>query len=575
MVIQAVNRPQGESLAEVPVVGILSNPIIKEAISRVLESGCGESLDFALNSPRLRLLKEYFDESNLAEPDRLTVSNMSALSLGAHIYAGNEASLLKEAQLQIPPAEKLDSGSKALIRYTGEMLTAAAAKCLPDEAIEKIARFRNGTAEEQIEICHELYRLFISESQQSRGDLTTQSAFESIARKNYKNRADIKQVLPKEYGHWNRIDNIANCQGIAQMLAAFAKIADVPVVAVNPVKFSKDTLERTRNEIVQSVLQDLRKRDLKIPSDFQESLIAYKHIEAPHRLTDDYFHISVALQVSDGRWVLIDSHALAFGVISDKFELPRAISLLNKYDKVLPGVSVFCENSCDINHASDVIRTSANDFLTRSRLLERSLGEKPWNVHKVIETLIDSEEPLLIIEEFEGKNPELREAYQQSVDMRRYVVMHLLFGEDALDIGALLQAHLNPEVLEMRLGNLLSAYHCQACNLVAEVDQFKEMVNPAFEASNLDHHLATGAISYAISDDDSFNSEIADFMIESEFGQRTLRNKLSTALSYWDDSFAGVVESILSKVSAKHPLMERTLETLATVRNFRRSNEND
>jgi hypothetical protein len=190
--------------------------MIENTISRCFSEGCGIPFETAILSPRYaEILSE---ELSLSERFPADTDEGAALRAGL-LRMGTLLNNLPDDQAiagaHSSPLDHIwDFRLRALIRLLGETIVQAADYCLPDEITTFEEDWRNGDAEQQVQIAKTLFEIFIGDNQKiPEGELLTwSSAHRQIDREIRNNfEWDDRRVIPGAYGKWSD-KSIANCQ---------------------------------------------------------------------------------------------------------------------------------------------------------------------------------------------------------------------------------------------------------------------------------------------------------------------------------------------------------------------------
>ena len=375
---------------------------VMKAIEDGFGLGCGISLSQAMNSPRFRelLTKQNTLLSRYPENTHRGIALRAGhLVMGQLLHTLPESKALAEAKKIETPKFGCGIEMRALIQFFGESLIAEAGECLPDDVLELAREWKTASTERQIAIARELFFVFRSESQgHKKGEVLTlvkarQDLLRRAAERWDREESNGEDILPRLYGRWNEKCS-ANCQGKAQMLIAFAQLVGAEVMTVNTLSDGNQELRHLRNELARAITRDMRKRKLSdASSDFSDSMAGHIFAETFGEQIRD-FHVGVALKLRDGHWILIDPHALSWGVFSQHHYLNSTHRLLQKYGEVLPGLALI---RSDDGEMADRIRARINlsyDLIERSRKMEAVIREHVSTALDFIKVVMVSEDVL-------------------------------------------------------------------------------------------------------------------------------------------------------------------------------------
>ncbi len=313
---------------------------ILDAMQTVLKSGCGISFEEAVRSERYAELESQFKSLPKCFPAR--THRGIALRAG-HLQMGRLLNTTSErGAIKLPRSVQSEFGRgqamAPLVQLVGECLVKAAAECLPDDVVALAKEWREADVDRQIEIARTLFFRFNSEGQRHDEEFHLDTVTQNISKRILMNEHASERILPKQFGMWDPKTCIANCQGKTQMLTAFGRLAGTDVLAVSPLTTAHEVVEGWRSIVADRIREDLAQRKIEFPEPvFMDSLKAYE-IDKVFSDFDSHFHVGAALKLRDGRWVLIDSHAMSWGVFTPDWHLERIVGLLDKYGVVLPGI---------------------------------------------------------------------------------------------------------------------------------------------------------------------------------------------------------------------------------------------
>lgn len=489
-------------------------------IARCFKEGCGISFEEAVSSQRFAeiLSKESFllDEFP-ATIDEGVALRTDLLKMGVLLNTLSDKQAISEARrlsLDYVP----DFHSRAIVRLLGEHIIKAADDCLPDGIGELEKEWKSGDAEVQLRVAHSLFDLFVSDFQKAPGNefLDWSAADRHIQHETYYNMEhDDHRVLPKTYGKWDGGD-APNCQGKAQMLLAFAKRVGARALCVNTITSTGVVKNIWRDVAAKIIRQDLRDRNIpNIDPTFLESIEAFAFVRSFERTIPDFFHVGVVLEMCDGRWVLLDPHALTWGVLPSAYEMGKVDHLLTKYGPVHPGLSFQAHDRQTSALLFNERVGELQRLLQRSRDLEKVLRDAP-NVLEAFKAFQKIGEVEFIIEQ-EGLQEQM-----QHPDMREWFAHTLFFG-DRLSI---LEAAFDPEFLSRRIGSLTTYHHCQAMNLFKDqVTLGGQLIHPECEFALPEYTIAMSMIN-SLSITDGTTPATTEFFLNNDFGQISLYNAM-------------------------------------------------
>lgn len=537
--------------------------MLYETLEYALRVGCNSSLSAMIKSP---LFEEVFAKHAGASTMSLDSAEGIAWRAG-HLSMGTLFNTLPEkealAQAQTQSSDSSLGGTaetRALTECFGHALVLAAEKCLPSNVLALAQEWKISNADAQIEIARQLYFLFRSENQESHGELTIERVYEDWNRR-LDDRDDQSRFLPALFGEWNKDTCPANCQGKAQMIAAFARLAGTRSMVVSPLINGHDQEKRAREQIFLEVLEDVVERKLDdADSSFSEGLQAAQ-IDR-HLVHSNDFHIGIALELCDGRWLLLDPHGLSWGMFSDEWQLTKVCQMLEKYRWALPGLQLLCHDHGRAKQVVEEQMALARRLICASQQLGKKTKESDADFLQFIDLIAESEEfdllmHLDLIERGEGEYPQ-----DINAELRRYFATVLLLGgEDKLwDLSVMF----DPEFLPKKIKSWLTFYHATALNLFSNrLTNEGKLVHPVCEFGLPEYHLGISALNST-----SFfiprlqNSSKNQFFLGHSFDQVSLHNALS------DPVWGQAALQSLRSLPFVHSLCRRKMECQQRVKNW-------
>lgn len=500
---------------------------ILKSIEKVLSLGCGVTLEEVLVSERYKTLKK---ESETLFDRHLPESDIGLALLAGHLEFGRLVNTVGERMAltvckDLNPILGLGVEFRPLVQLVGEHLVSAATDCLTPELKAMAKSWKGKSADQQIEICEMVYQKLISNSQKSKGDLTFEILAESMESNRLANRYDHKKVLPRQYGLWDADSNVANCQGKSQMITAFARLAGAKVIIAHPLKHASVVMNEIRKFVYDKVMEDIKSRNItRLDKEFTESLQAGL-IEFANG-EKEYFHVCGCIELVDGRWVLIDPHALNFGVFSDKWNIATLVERLERYKEVLPGLSIYASDNSRHKELFGVVEKRLDVLFKQSRELEEELR---W--------ALDPMDLAFRLRESGGVEFMLRNFSKQDVskilderEMLEIASITLALGPKCLDLASLNPMDFDQDFLLSRIHTLITAHHCVALN------EFKDkymtdgsIIHPECELTNPEYSLAISAINSLV---ERYDSEVNRFFMDYSFDQTSMYNALGELMPY-------------------------------------------
>lgn len=497
---------------------------IQELFEYVLTEGCGVTLDSILQSQSYqRLLK---NQQGLFEryPPR---TDRGVMLRAGHLTGGMLLSCYPERgakhQAKIFTSQYGHGLEKrALITMTGKALIKAAKENLPEEALVIAKKWKQATADEQVALTHELYNLFTSDDQRTRTIINSKNVFKLIEEQYVSEdlRHGPAAVLPKKYGKWNKQNNPANCQGKTQMIIAFAEMVGAKAMIMLPNTLGRDVLDAVKMEASDKIYNDIIDRKIQFPDDeFMDSLESGMVKQTHHSMRSRSFHVCPVIQVKDGRWVLIDSNTLNWGILSEQWGIEKLHAKLSKYKDVLPGLSLGAADYQQRDSAVGMVWEKVNQYLLRSKNLQQIL-DPVQGITETAEAFADSEEFLQIAEEIFGEP--IPKGLERMSKMG--LAIQILF----VSTEHLYEAVLNDPLhfLQRKKDCLYTYYHCLAIDSINDTwNDDGHIIHPEAHFSvNNAYQIAISALNTVGIDENV--RQISSFLAEYCFCQTTLHNAM-------------------------------------------------
>lgn len=526
-----------------------------ETIEQVLARGCRLSLEDAFGSPVYIREKTITDALHGTHPEGTPLGialRAGHLVMGPLLQTMDDAEAINAARtLSSPYGHGMEL--RPLIWSVGDALVTAAGGCLSDDIRAMADEWRTASADEQIAIAKRLFHHLGSIDQRQSREIRTSNMHELLLRSLERNRHLDAAVLPAEYGNWERNHHVANCQGKTQMLAAFARLAGTRGLSVHQIHGAREEVDRWRLEITRAIGDDIRKREIRFPCEnFADSHNA-EMLTTRLQVHQASFHICIALELCDGRWVLIDPHALDWGVFPDVWDIPGIATRLTRYRDILPGIHVVADDLENVARLKAELMSFVDECFERSQTLQTRLCDID-DAAEFVQALIDSGEVPFI---FQHTQPESDwEALLQHDAVVDTLAWGLFLGEDAtnLNIGRMFEIIRDPDGLEKRMGMVLTAYHWFATEAVR--DQWTDsgrLLHPVCAFGHLEYDLAIAAInSLSIG---RYNP-LSSFLLDHVFDQVSLSNALVGALLPISEealSLAHAAAEAIDKLPFLHP----------------------
>ena len=197
----------------------------------------------------------------------------------------------------------------------------------------------------------------------------------------------LERVLPACYGVYGESGVTPTCLGMSIMLVAFARMTGLNTMLVNPIEATDDLYKEFRGLDATAKLEHLDETGMssseatKYRATLENTL--QESVDYQNRVYD--FHYSVAIQVSDGRWVHLDPYMRHFGVFDESWELQRIFEILEKYQLVLPGLTLISDDRNGLRrYLADYLEKIKAAIAKTERVL-RVLLEKPYPPEVVVD----------------------------------------------------------------------------------------------------------------------------------------------------------------------------------------------
>lgn len=502
-----------------------------DVFERVFREGCGLSLKGALCSQRYEELLQCFQQAPAPGSPQEILGSCGHLVAGRLLNTNSEEGAVKLAKT-VTSGEFVSGGELfPLIELLGESLIVAAKKCLPIEVMELASRWCEADAEGQIELSRQLCRAFVSAGQRSEGDLSMETVVTGQLRKmqiHFRDRGDTT-VLPLQYGTWNPETCEANCQGKTQMLTAFAHLVGARCITLSPVICARDMDEIARNTIFESVQRDLRDRDLEdADPTFEDSIRAYTLDQLMPRPSGS-FHVGLAMQVCDGRWVLVDPHVVCWGVFGSEWEIDRIHEVLQRYSLALPGLSLIGHDHGALQADLDRRISEAKDLIERSRRAEAAIAnvEVTRRLIAIADYVASTDDLDLLFANQAAEQGEEAQAFESEAERRVAIMMILSGSESVWDLAFFsVRAMRDQELVSSRIRSWLTYYHVIAMGILGPRMHFEgKAIHPVCEFSRPSYGLAMSALN-SLCYSGAYGDSESRFFLSHEFCQTSLWNAL-------------------------------------------------
>jgi len=531
---------------------------ILNAIEKVL-IGCGTTIEQVLGSERFKLLSEV-NNSLKERHDAHTPTGIALraghLEFGSLINTVDEQMALNSVN-ETSPDFGLGIELRPLVQITGEHLVEAATRCLTLDIKDMANQWQGSTADQQIDICKSLYKRLRSTNQESKGELTMEVLAQSISSNAESNSHHVKKVLPEQYGMWDPDSCVANCQGKTQMLVAFARLAQARAIVAHPLKHAGKVINSIRRNVYEKIVGDIANRNIThLDKPFAESLHA-GHLDLLRRAADEYFHVCVCIQVSDGRWVLIDSHGLNFGVMGEEWNMSETVEKLDRYKEVLPGLHLIATDKGHHERLFEMAQKRVDELIARSVVFEQHFVNVK-DPFELVEALISSGEIRFMLENFSSQDNDTLDRMMKDSEYVRFVAMMFVFGSDMPNPFEIM---MDKDFLKKRIHSFITTHHCVAMNeLNHQWNDDGILVHPECEFANPEYSIATSAINSLV---DRYETEINRFFMEYSFDQTSLSNALRGIMFRWSNpeeiTIGMAAAKSLTALPIQHPLCKERL----------------
>ncbi len=198
----------------------------------------------------------------------------------------------------------------------------------------------------------------------------------------------LERAMPASYGVFGQSGNIPTCFGMSIMLTAFARMTGLKTMLVSPIEVADDLHKEARGIDAVAKLDHLDAVGFE-RQEFRDKLHAVAKESADYQARIYDFHYSIAIQVSDGRWVHLDPYMRHFGVFDDDWELQRIFEILEKYQSVLPGLNLISFDGGSLRRRLvefiDVLKKAIN----QAERVMQAIIEKPYPSENILEYFDD------------------------------------------------------------------------------------------------------------------------------------------------------------------------------------------
>ena len=439
--------------------------------------------------------------------------------------------------------------NRARIKKLGSCIIEAAANNLPTDANQIAQKWKYADADAQIELTKQLYHLLTSSDQRRKVEISSENIYSEL---NYHSSRSLRQrgfdsVLPLGYGMWNQEDNQANCQGKTQLITAFARMVGAKVLVLTPNSIAREILDLKRNKFAEKIRLDIEKRGINFPDhNFMDSLSA-GILEREFKSFDMSFHLCPLIQVRDGRWVLIDSNALNWGVMSSQWNISGLFDKLTKFEEVLPGLSLATSDHLQTKHALEKITLSSNEYLERSQKIQSILNPIK-SISTAVEILSTNDDFHFILNDLLGNEwTEYCHVDEYKLEISRLVASQL-FSEN-----------MSQEDLQKAKDSLYTLYHSYAMDNIG--DKWSNegyLLHPEGYVMDPEYHIAIAALNSMGIHNEVKN--MSSFLVEYAFCQTTLYNAIVGRDN--DQKLVAAAKEVCVQLSCTHEIIDKLIKLL-------------
>jgi hypothetical protein len=532
---------------------------ILDIFKRAFERGCGIQLSKILRTERYRKLAKSVKSLHQVygpDTDRGIALRAGNLVMGQLLNNHSETEALQMAR-SASPAFGCETKFRPLIQLLGESLVLAAGRCLPDHVIEMAGKWKDSGFDERMDIVRKLYFTFRSISQETGDrDLTMDIAMQKLHDKTVFRTAD-DDCLPFIFGKWDPVKNIANCVGKTEMLTAFARLAGARVLTACPIISSHDCVDSAREKVFRLILADLSKRDLRngCPQ-FEESLRAQSMMIEINRVRQ-HFHSGVAIEVAEGKWVMLDPHGLDWGPIPDQWDMPGINATLEKYSSVVPGIHLFGhdhgESGQVIEKRLDIVR----DLIARSVRMGEAIHDEAENIADVIRLVSDSDDLDVLLK----LNAENRGDICPAIipECREFVATHVVIQSG--DRNIMFRAFRDRDFHNLLVKQWLTFYHAVAMDVLKnQMTDAGELIHPVCDFGVSEYSIGISVLNSVSFNVDANLPGLHRFFLDYSLEQTTLYNSMIQLFTGRDPEVGMAAARAAANLPFVHPLCQRKLD---------------
>lgn len=194
-----------------------------------------------------------------------------------------------------------------------------------------------------------------------------------------------RQFLPAKFGELE-VDEHPSCLGMSLMLTAFAAKTGAKYMWVTPTLLKSDLDAEVKRGDLRRILDQYRgcsSRDRKLFSHIKRTV---EQMDVGAMALDDWHH-AVVIQISDGRWVLLDPYMSATCVLKNTGELNQAYKVLMQYRYLLPGLTLQSGNLITRLEYVANVRLNTENILAAAMAFRVDIEQ---DLYKTVEDLVNS-----------------------------------------------------------------------------------------------------------------------------------------------------------------------------------------
>ncbi|MBU1119541.1 hypothetical protein KKH43_06705 [Patescibacteria group bacterium] len=377
----------------------------------------------------------------------------------------------------------------ALIRFFGIKIIASAKDCLPQRALELAEQWKSAmSSDEQIKIAKEVALLFQGPDLEEHKSLIELPPGRTIDLKEYP-----CNYIPRIYGRFEPGVTDICCVGKALLLAAFAELTSSRFVAVFPIVSVECAIQQYIHEMCDVVAQEIMAGAFPVSKSLSDMILQLCKVD----IQDD-FHVAIAIQLKNSELCLIDPNLRLASSYRLTGELGKALTALNKYHEVLPGLTIhvndgaFCEK---IDVQKECIQEQI-EFT--KRLQECCLGWNDSNPETLILLINDFSEFVLVkkqyADELRHTGHEDKSKEVESLNTADFIRDIILSG-DLDGVKEVIHEQGTRAIISHVVGFILERALNAALNRVFGEDNRRKMVHPHLELGNPVFSLAIAVLS--------------------------------------------------------------------------------